>query len=79
MALLVTLLAPPVAGQAAVRGQVRRGVDTGSVPLAGQWVVLHRVDRASGAPVDSQRTTAAGRYRFPLDPDTAAIMFAGWK
>lgn len=40
------------------------GRDT--VPLAGSWAVLHRVTRDTGAPIDSVRTDAAGRYRMRL-------------
>lgn len=38
------------------------------------WVVLHRVTRESGAPLDSARTDARGRYRIPLrNPDSASV------
>lgn len=40
------------------------GRDT--VPLPNAWVVLHRVTRDSGGPIDSVRTDARGRYRLPL-------------
>ena len=44
-----------------------------SVPLARAQVVLHRVTRDTGGPVDSVRTDAAGRYRMTLGrPRTAA-------
>ena len=46
-------------------------------PLAGRWAVLHRVTREGGAPLDSQRTDGAGRFRFALrSVDTSAIYFA---
>jgi len=37
-----------------------------SVPLRGNWVILHRVTRQSAGPIDSVRTDAAGRYRMQL-------------
>ncbi len=43
-----------------------------SVPLRGTWVVLHRVTRQSGGPIDSVRTDAAGRYRMQLQRPRAA-------
>lgn len=41
------------------------------VPVAGQWVVLHRVATAGGAPLDSMRTNSAGRYRIRYTADVA--------
>ena len=44
--------------------------------LANAPVVLHRITRTGGGPVDSTRTTARGRYRFELrraDIDTTGI------
>jgi hypothetical protein len=43
---------------------LRGGRDT--VPLPNAWVVLHRVTRDSGGPIDSVRSDARGRYRLPL-------------
>ena len=54
-----------------------RGRSDQPVPLAGQWVVLHRVAQQGGAPVDSMRTDARGRFRFRLTWDTTAIYFVG--
>lgn len=58
-------------------GQVVRGTDGAHEPLANQWVVLHRVNMESGAPVDSVRTDRAGRYRFRVTWDTTSIYFMG--
>ena len=38
--------------------------ETGPVPVARQWVVLHRVGTDSAAPMDSMQSDASGRYRF---------------
>ncbi|HSA56419.1 MAG TPA: hypothetical protein VLE53_12000 [Gemmatimonadaceae bacterium] len=55
--------APPVgAQQRSVEGRVLRG--DGERPVAGQYVVLHRIASDSAGPVDSARTAADGRYRF---------------
>ena len=51
---------------------LRGGRDT--VPLPHAPVVLHRVTRSSGGPIDSSRTDAKGRYRFELrGVDSSAI------
>ncbi len=51
---------------------LRGGRDT--IPLAHAWVVLHKVTRETGGPVDSVRTDARGRYRLALrDPDSASV------
>lgn len=61
-----------------VRGRVVRGARTTAQPLAGAWVVLHRVGTDRAAPLDSTRTDGAGRYAFRYrtsgDPD--AVYFA---
>lgn len=46
--------------------------------LAGQWVTLHRVGSDGAGPLDSMRTSAAGRFGFRYRPtgDTAALYFA---
>ena len=42
-----------------------RGVDDAApLPVAGQWVVLHRVGSDTAGPLDSVRTAANGRFRF---------------
>jgi hypothetical protein len=43
---------------------LRGGRDT--VPLANVIVVLHRVTRTSGGPIDSARSDSKGRYRFEV-------------
>ena len=43
-----------------------------SVPLRGNWAILHRVTRQSGGKFDSVRTDAAGRYRMQLPRPRAA-------
>lgn len=56
-----------------VSGRVLRGGGD-TVPLPNAWVVLHKVTRESGGPVDSARTDARGRYRIPLrQPDSASV------
>jgi hypothetical protein len=81
LALLFTLLAPQAdsAGEARrVDGRVTRGLRTAQQPLAGQWVVLHRVGPDRSGPLDSIRTGANGRFsfRYHLSGDSAAIYFA---
>ena len=48
---------------ASVSGVLVRG-GTGSTPLVGGWVVLHQVTMQAGAPVDSVRSDARGRWRL---------------
>ena len=56
-----------------VSGRVLRG-GRDTVPLSGAWVVLHRVTRDGGGPVDSVRSDARGRYRIQLArPDSASV------
>jgi hypothetical protein len=51
---------------------LRAGRDT--IPLANAWVVLHKVTRETGAPVDSVRSDARGRYRMLLrNPDSSSV------
>src|SRR5439155_7686306 len=58
------------------RGHVLLGGARGR-PVAGQWVVLHRVTTVSGAPVDSARTDGAGAFAFRVTAgDTAALYLA---
>jgi len=62
-----------VAQAVGVSGRVLRG-GRDTVPLPGAWVVLHKVTREGGGPLDSVRTDARGRYRMPLrHPDTTGI------
>ena len=50
----------------------------GEVPLAGRWVVLHRVGTDVAAPIDSMRTDASGHFAFKYHAtgDSAALYFA---
>ena len=48
---------------ASVSGVLVRG-GNGGTPLAGRWVVLHQVTMQVGAPVDSVRSDARGRWRL---------------
>lgn len=55
--------------QRTVEGRVQRPVErggdsTGMGAAANTWVTLHRVGRDSAGPVDSARTSVAGRYRL---------------
>ena len=60
-----------------VSGRVVRGSRTALQPLAGAWVVLHRVGTDHAAPLDSMRTDAAGRYafRYRTSGDPGAVYF----
>lgn len=62
----------------AVRGHVVRGGAAAVRPLAGAWVVLHRVGTDRAGPLDSVRTDAAGAYAFRYRPsgDSLALYFA---
>jgi len=55
-----------------------RGTREGQVPLADQWVVLHRVGPDRAGPLDSIRTAANGRFsiRYRASGDTSALYFA---
>jgi len=56
-----------------VNGRVLRG-GRDTIPLSNAWVVLHRVTREGGGPLDSARTDARGRYRIQLrDADTSGV------
>ena len=62
-----------------VRGVVERVVDSATTrPVAGAWVVLHRVGRDAQGAIDSLRTGGDGRYRFDyrMQGDTGAVYFA---
>lgn len=43
---------------------VERARAAATIPVPGQWVVLHRVGRGSAGPLDSVRTDDRGRYSF---------------
>jgi hypothetical protein len=64
--------------QRRVDGRVMRATGGASLPLAGAWVVLHRVGADHAAPIDSQRTNADGRYafRYQTSGDANAVYFA---
>ncbi len=60
-----------------VDGVVVRGARSGQAPIAGQWVVLHRVGPDHSGPLDSVRTSASGAYaiRYRASGDTSALYF----
>jgi hypothetical protein len=69
------------ATQRTAEGRVSRAVEKGAPqPVAGQWVVMHRVGSDRGAPLDSVRTDRNGRYRlaytFSGDPDALYFVSA---
>ncbi len=66
------------AGEArSVQGRVVLGSRAVLTPVAGAWVVLHRVGTDHAAPLDSMRTDAAGRYtfRYRTSGDPSAVYF----
>ncbi len=67
----------PAAAAREARGLVSRITPKGDVPLAGNWVVLHRVGNDVAAPIDSMRTDARGKFDFHYRAtgDTAAMYF----
>ncbi len=70
---------PAVSGESrAVSGRVLRGARDAVKPMAGAWVVLHRVGTDHAAPLDSVRTDGAGRYAFHYrtSGDASAVYFA---
>lgn len=60
-----------------VEGRVVRGTREKQLPVAGQWVVLHRVGPDRAGPLDSVRTSATGAYvmRYRPSGDTTALYF----
>lgn len=79
LALLLTLVQQtPDTSMRRVEGRVTHGLRTSQLPLAGQWVVLHRVGHDRAGPLDSMQTGANGRYafRYRASGDTTAIYFA---
>ena len=57
-----------------VSGRVLLGGPKDTVPLPNTWVVLHRITRDTGAPLDSVRSDAHGRYHLTLThPDSAVV------
>jgi hypothetical protein len=79
--LLLTLGAPVAlsAQTVGVSGRVLRG-GRDTVPLANAWVVMHRVTRDGGGPLDSVRTDARGRYHIQLrvEDTTAVYVVSAW-
>jgi hypothetical protein len=59
------------------RGLVERITPKGERPLAGAWVVLHRVGKDLAAPIDSIRTDPGGHFvfRYRATGDTTALYF----
>lgn len=60
-----------------VEGRVARGTRAGPIPVANQWVVLHRVGQDRAGPLDSVRTGANGGYalRYQTTGDSTALYF----
>jgi hypothetical protein len=78
---LALALTGPLAAQDDARrvdGRVLRPQFGAQLPVAGAWVVLHRVGSDRAGPLDSVRSDAQGRFRFRYRPvgDTAAVYFA---
>lgn len=67
-----------------VEGRVLRPDSAGAPrPVAGQWVVLHRVGSDAAAPIDSVRSSASGafrmRYRLTGSPDALYFVSAMYR
>ncbi|HSQ33233.1 MAG TPA: hypothetical protein VLN49_25440 [Gemmatimonadaceae bacterium] len=60
-----------------VDGRVVRGTRSGEVPVAHQWIVLHRVGPDRAGPIDSTRSGANGSFSMRYRPsgDTTAVYF----
>jgi len=65
--------------QVSISGRVLRG-GRDTAPLPNAWVVLHRITRDGGAPIDSVRSDARGRYRITLRrPDSTGVyVLSAW-
>lgn len=81
-ALWVALVCIPVAVSAqearTFGGRITRpGRGTAQLPVAGEWIVLHRVGVDAAAPLDSMRTRSDGTYAFSYRAtgDTNAVYF----
>jgi hypothetical protein len=61
-----------------VDGKVQLGRRSGPLPVAGLWVVVHRIGRDRSGPVDSVRTSASGSYdiRYRASGDASAMYIA---
>ena len=78
--LLVSLAPVALSAQTvSVSGRVLRG-GRDTIPLANAWVVLHRVTREGGGPIDSVRTDPRGRYRIQLrvEDTTGVYVVSAW-
>lgn len=69
--------APPSVERSLSGRITRPGTGNAVRPLAGEWVVLHRVGVDNAAPIDSQRTKADGGYsfRYRATGDSNAVYF----
>jgi hypothetical protein len=59
-------------------GRIMRATESGRpVPVAGQWIVLHRVGTDRAAPLDSMRSGRDGRFsfRYSMTGDPQALYF----
>jgi hypothetical protein len=63
-AVLLALLLPSVVLGQEVTGRVVRPNKDNPIPVAGKWVVLHRIAHDTAGPIDSMRTDTRGAYRF---------------
>jgi hypothetical protein len=61
-----------------VDGKVQLGRRSGPIPVAGTWVVLHRIGHDRSGPLDSTRTNSSGNYdiRYPAFGDESAMYIA---
>lgn len=61
-----------------VDGKVQLGRRSGPVPVAGTWVVVHRIGPDRSGPLDSARTSRSGDYsiRYRASGDAAAMYIA---
>jgi len=67
--LLATLSTGASAQSRLASGHVIRPAKEGPpTPVAGQWIVLHRVGSDTAAPIDSVRSDRDGRFRFRYKP-----------
>lgn len=73
---------PPATGTPGTPGEVRSvdgrllmGGSADSTPVAGHYVVLHRIAADAAGPVDSVRTGADGRYRMQYRLESTTSMY----
>ena len=61
-----------------VNGKVQLGRRSGPVPVAGAWVVVHRIGHDRSGPLDSVRTSRSGAYsiRYRASGDESAMYIA---